>query len=176
MLSNNEQAKMRDVERRLSEMRAHLSRGFPPLDDTDAWCAYLAALKEIQGNASQDLSFVATLMAKPYLVEHYGLTGFDASAKAQGAPGLDIDVHLPDGRRLVAEIKTTTPYGAYDLGAQQNSTFQSDFSKLARAEADVKLFLLTDRKTFALMQKPKYQSQLHGVTVILLTTGEKFPP
>lgn len=175
MLSTHEQEMMKDIERRLSAMRAQLSKETPPIENSAGWYAYLADLKEIQGNASNDVSFVATLLAKQFLGNHYGLTKFDAAEKPQGAPGIDIDVHLPDGKRLVAEIKTTSPYQANDLGAAQKASFEKDFFKLAEARADVKLFLVTDPKTFDLMKRPKYQSMLQEVTVVLLTTGEEFP-
>jgi hypothetical protein len=74
----------------------------------------------------------------------------------------------------VAEIKTTSPYMPNDLGAQQKAMFEKDFTKLANAIADIKLFLVTETKTFELMKKPKYKSQLSGVTVVLLTTNEEF--
>src|SRR5215207_9990923 len=114
MLSVHEQTMMQDIERRLIAMRAHLSEGTPSLEDTAAWFSYLAQLKAIQGNSSNAVSFVATLLAKQYLAQSYGLTQFDAAKKSQNAPGIDIDVILPDSRRLVAEIKTTNPYKPKD--------------------------------------------------------------
>jgi len=38
----------------------------------------------------------------------------------------------------------------------------------------VKLFLVTEVRTFQLMKKPKYRSQLRGVSIVLLTTDEEF--
>jgi hypothetical protein len=174
MLSVQEQSMMEDIERRLIEMQAHLSKETPAWEDTAAWFSFLAKLKAIQGNSSNDVSFVATLMAKQYLAQCYGLISFDAAEKPQGAPGIDIDVQLPDGKRLVAEIKTTSPYMPNDLGAQQKATFEKDFMKLQNAVADIKLFLVTEPRTFELMKRSKYRSMLQGVTVVLLTTNEKF--
>jgi hypothetical protein len=175
MLTSHELDLMKQIENRLARMCDLLSsKEFPSLEDTATWYGYLAEIKAIQGNSSNDVSFVATLMAKQYLAKRYGLQNFDATDKPQGAPGVDIDVQLPDGRRLVAEIKTTTPYMPNDLGAQQKTTFEKDFIKLANATADVKLFLVTEVKTFELMKKHKYRSQLRGVSIVLLTTNEEF--
>jgi hypothetical protein len=174
MLSISEQTVMQDIERRLIEMRAHLLGKMPSLDDTGAWYTYLAKLKAIQGNSSNAVSFVATLLVKQYLEKRYGINDFDAAAKSQNAPGIDIDVLLPDGQRLVAELKTTNPYKPNDFGAQQRKSIKKDFLKLANANADVKLFLVTDPITFGFMKKSKYQSILQGITVVLLTTGEEF--
>ena len=165
---------MKDIERKLDEIRAHLSKDVPELDDSAAWFEYLAKLKSIQGNASNDVSFVATLLAKEYLSQHYGLSDFDAAEKPQGAPGIDIDVRLPDGRRLIAELKTTNPYLENDFGAMQRKTIKKDFAKLSKTEADIKLFLVTDTDTFRFMQKSKYHTTVTGITIVLLTTGEEF--
>lgn len=173
MLTPRERNYVKAIECRLNRMRSFLlDRQLPGHDDPSSWYSYLAALKAIQGNPSNDVSFVATMMAKRYLEDGYQVTGFDAAAKPQGAPGIDIDVQLPDGRRLVAEIKTTSPYKPDDLGAQQKAMLQKDLAKLKEAKADVKLFLLTERRTFDLMKKPKYRLQLGGVQVVLLPLGE----
>jgi hypothetical protein len=174
MLSVHELAMMQDIERRLKATLAHLSRETPALEDTVGWFAYLAELKAIQGNAHNRVSFVATLLAKQYLAQHYGLTGFDAAEKSQNAPGIDIDVRLSDGRRLVAELKTTNAYKPKDFGAQQRKTIRKDFMKLANVKADIKLFLVTEPIAFSFMKKSKYQSLVQGVTVVLFTTGEEF--
>ena len=174
MLSVNELAKMKDIEHRLKAMRSHLSKETPALEDTAAWFSYLAELKTIQGNSSNNMSFIGTLLAKQYLAQNYGLTSFDAAEKSQNAPGIDIDVMLSDGRRLVAELKTTNPYKPKDFGAQQRKTIKKDFLKLANAQADIKLFLVTDPIAFGFMKKSKYQLMVQGVTLVLLTTGEEF--
>jgi hypothetical protein len=77
----------------------------------------LSGIKEIVGNASNDLSLVATLMAKEHLYRMLPMQPFDAALKPQGASGLDIDECTVDGERVVAEIKTTSPYRPNDLGA-----------------------------------------------------------
>lgn len=172
---NHELTKVDDIKHRLDRVRAHLTKNeFPALDDVSAWFSYLAVLKSIQGNFNNDVSFLATLMAKKYLEQKFGLQHFDAAQKPQGAPGLDIDVYLPNGQRIIAEIKTTTPFKSNDLGAQQKAMFTKDFNKLADTDADVKIFFLTERVTFELMKKPKYSSQLVGVVIVLLPDGEEF--
>jgi hypothetical protein len=174
MLTIREHTIMQDIERRLTAVRAHLASATPQLDNTTEWFSYLAELKTIQGNFSNDVSFVATLLAKQYLARCYGLNSFDAAEKSQNATGIDIDVRLLDGRRLVAELKTTDPCKPKDFGAQQRKSIKKDFVKLAKAQAHIKLFLLTDPLAFGFMKKEKYQSMVQGVTVVLLTTGEEF--
>lgn len=175
MLTPHERIMMSELELRLKQAQEFISsKELPSLEDSVAWYSYLAGLKIIQGNTSNDVSFVATLLAKQYLIHRFGKVAFDAAEKPQGAPGFDIDLRLPDGRRLVAEIKSTHPYKANDLGAQQLAMFKKDFYKLAEVHADIKLFFLTEPVTFELMKKPKYRIQLAGVTVVLLPTGTEF--
>lgn len=174
MLSNQEYEMMKDIKRRLDEMHAHLSTEIPPLEDSASWFTYLAKLKEIQGNASNDVSFVGTLLAKEYLEKKYGVRNFDAADKSQNAPGIDIDVTLTNGKCLVAELKTTNPYKEKDFGTSQRKSIKKDFKKLSGAKADIKLFLVTDPGTFEFMKKNKYRSLVTGITIVLLPTGEEF--
>jgi len=117
------------------------------------------------------MSFIAALMAKEYLGTVMSLRPFDIGDKPQGAPGLDLDELTIDGRRVVAEIKTTTPYQGNDLGAAQKAAFEKDFVKLNAASADLKYFFVTDRKTFEIVSR-KYSKRLPGVNVVLLPQGE----
>lgn len=124
----------------------------------------------IQGNTSNDLSFLACLLAKSYLSKRLEISDFDAAAKPQGATGLDIDLITADGRHVIAEIKTTIPYSEAknDLGAQQKASFKKDFDKLNKAQADNKFFFVTDLKTYNIV-KQRYAKFIPGVEIILLT-------
>ncbi len=129
-------------------------------------------MRQIVGNASNDLSFVATLMAKEHLCSVLDMVPFDAAVKPQGAPGLDIDERTRTGERVVAEIKTTVPYLPTDLGAQQKTTFRKDFVKLQLAEASHKFFFLTNRRAYDLVIR-KYTTDLAGVSVVLLPIDDR---
>jgi hypothetical protein len=147
-----------------------------PLPDIEAsddqWFDYLSRLAVILGNTSNHVSYVATLLAKIYLVATVpGFVPFDAAKKAMGAAGLDIDERTRDGRRVIAEIKTTVPYGASDLGSAQRSSFYKDFAKLNREEADHKFFFVTNDRTFSLM-KSKYAEHIPCVRIVLLGKNE----
>ena len=121
---------------------------------------------------SNDLGFFATLMAKQFLSRrHY--VEFDAAAKAQGAPGLDIDTQTRDGRRVIAEIKTTVPYLGTDFGAQQATSIKKDIVKLNSASADYKYFFVTDASAFKALKAKRYLVSTVGIRIVLLTTGEE---
>jgi hypothetical protein len=175
MITKNENDYYKNIYLRINQMKEFLiKKEFPNSYSPQDWYTYLNGLKTIQGNSSNDLGFIATMMAKVYLERKYGVSSFDAASKPQGAPGLDIDLKLSDGRRLIAEIKTTSPYKSNDLGAQQKATFEKDFDKLILNEADIKLFMLTERTSYNLMKSPKYCRLIPGIIVVLLSSSEEF--
>lgn len=168
-LTSNEQIQLAAVDQRLSELRTYLlERQTPGRDGAAAdWFAFLSAMKQITGNASNDLSFVATLMAREYLSSVLDMAPFDAALKPQGAAGLDIDERTQSGERVVAEIKTTVPYLGADLGAAQKASFRKDFAKLRLADAPHKFFFLTNPDAYNAVMR-RYAAEVDGVSVVLL--------
>jgi hypothetical protein len=167
--TSNEQGQLAAVQQRIEDLRVHLSEHPGPQADAPVheWFAFLASIKAIVGNASNDASLLACLMAKHWLCRELPMQPFDVAFKPQGAPGLDIDAKTIDGERVVGEIKTTTPYHGHDLGAAQKLTFVKDFRKLEEAVAVHKFFFVTDEATFDVVQR-RYLDQLPGSTVVLL--------
>lgn len=158
---------------RVSQVRQFLSGNAltePP--DPAQWHSFLSALRKIQGNISNDGSFVATLLARQYLHSKFGID-FDAAEKPQGAPGIDIDVETPEGHRIVAEIKTTVPYKGADFGEQQAASFKKDFAKLVASEAKHKFLFVTDSSAFAALRRDKYTKLMPGVRVVHLASGQE---
>lgn len=131
------------------------------------WYSYIAQIKKILGNFDNDVSFIACLMAKAFLCKNHSFAILDVATKSQSAPGLDIDKVTIDGDRVIAEIKTTVPYGETDLGSQQKETFYKDFEKLQNNAAAYKYFFVTELRTFNIV-KQRYLGRLEGVTVVLL--------
>lgn len=95
MRTPGEEARFRETIARLKGIREFICRTRPANDDVTTWFAYLSALRSLQGNANNDLSFLACLLAKEYLVQHHGDLAFDAAAKCQADWMLvDADVNL----------------------------------------------------------------------------------
>jgi hypothetical protein len=157
----------------LSEIHAKINRlkqdliplNFESMENVDLQ-RIMYQIKGILGNFNNDLSFLACLKAKEFLQDKFTEIKFDAAAKAQGAPGLDIDI-IVEGERLIAEIKTTTPYGENDFGSAQRDAFRKDFSKLKLATAKYKFIFVTERKTFEILSS-KYKSEIAGIELVLL--------
>jgi hypothetical protein len=172
MLTSPEQECCAQIAQRIDRMRALLNgRSLASNMAPAEWYQFLSELRRIQGNSYNDLSFIATLLAKQYLERVFGVS-FDATAKPQGAPGIDIDISTSDGERIIGEIKTTVPYLISDFGAQQATNFKKDFAKLNSEGASYKLLFVTEPSAFYVLQKPKYCSLIPGVQIILLPSGE----
>jgi hypothetical protein len=173
MLTEREQRYCSDIADRVAQVRDFLSANTladPP--DPTQWHSFISALRKIQGNISNDGSFIAALLAKQYLRSKFGIE-FDAAAKPQGAPGIDIDVKSADGHRVVAEIKTTVPYQASDFGAQQAASFKKDFAKLAISDAVHKFLFVTDSVAFEALKRDKYTKLMPGVRIVHLASGRE---
>ena len=173
MLTPKEEVYRLQIFRRIESLGKFLNDHSLRTSDTPAiWYQFMSEFKTIQGNLNNDMSFISTLLAKGYLVERFAVN-FDAAEKLQGAPGIDIDLKTSEGLRIVAEIKTTTPYQATDFGAQQAASFKKDFLKLVAAIADYKFLFVTDRRSFDVLKKSKYTKQISGVIIVLLPQGEE---
>ncbi|MCY0865903.1 MAG: hypothetical protein OWQ57_13210, partial [Sulfobacillus sp.] len=117
-LLDGEDQQLRRIQEKLTLLRQLLqARDLDPENhDPHEWYRIASTIKRALGNFDNDVSFIASLLAKQFLTEHHHIPLLDVSAKAQGAPGLDFDVRSHNGDRIIAELKTTIPYGENDLG------------------------------------------------------------
>lgn len=137
--------------------------------DADELFTHLKSLSSVAGNLNNANSFGGCLLAKHYLQKRFKGIELDVSAKPQGANGPDIDVKTSDGKRILAELKTTVPYqkNKKDFGANQRVSLRKDWAKLRDADADYKFFFLTDSDAFRIVNQ-KYANEVAGIEVILL--------
>ena len=156
---------------RLREFLNSNDLGTPP--DPKQWHSFLTDLRAIVGNISNDGSFVASLLAKAFLEEKFGVS-FDAAEKPQGAPGIDIEIVTDSGESIAAEIKTTVPYQIIDFGSAQITSLKKDFAKLVASEAEHKYMLVTDQSAFEILKKEKYTRFMPGVRVVNLVSLEEY--
>ncbi len=130
---------------------------------------YLTAIKDALGNLNNDLSFVATLLAKNFLVSRFKLGNYDAALKPQGAPGIDIEITSQDGLSLVGEIKTTNPYQP-GFGAAQKASIQKDMQRLNETPADHRFMFVTNHDTFKTLCGNSYKEKYPSVVIVNLLT------
>jgi hypothetical protein len=171
-LSDDERKHSESIHRKLQDLRAFFTdHALDPAANPAEAYHFFAKLKTVLGNLNNDISFVATLMAKEYLSRSFDVAGFDAAAKAQGAPGIDIEFRTHDGKRVAAEIKTTFPYQP-GFGAKQREKISKDIDKLKKSDADVKFLFLTEQLSFESVKKVRAWSGA-GIRVVLLPGGEE---
>lgn len=171
------QGRWPSLRERLSRLRDYLNDSNPDPDtDLRDWFRHLASIRAIQANFSNDLSFIACLLAKQYLGEKFGVEAFDVALTSQGVPGLDIDIWTWNGERIVGEIKTTVPYSKakQNLGAKQQEAFQADFAKLNNAKAEHKFLFVTHPLIYEVLLK-RYAIKIPNVQIILLLPNEGNP-
>lgn len=176
MLTEKEERYCSEISRRFDKLREFLNDNelcSPP--DPLAWHSFIANIRGILGNLSNDGSFIASLLAKEYLFERFGVS-FDAGEKPQGASGIDIQLRTDAGESIAAEIKTTVPYQVSDFGSAQITALKNDFAKLVASGADYKFMFVTDTSAFRILQKPKYTKHMPGVHIVHLGTGEEYAP
>jgi hypothetical protein len=145
----------------------------PDPADARGWFDYLTSLKDTLGILNNSIGFVATLLARAYLESRFDLERFDASEKAQEAPGPGIAVRTKDGKLVRCEIKTTRPYQG-GFGFRQKAEIKKDLKKLGEATADHKLMLVTDAEAFSTLCKPYYASHAQDTDIVNLLTRETF--
>jgi hypothetical protein len=137
------------------------------------WFDFVTQIKNILGNINNDLGFLATLLAKDYLLKRFGVNSFDAAVKAQGAPGPDIEVTTSKGEVIRCELKTTHPYQP-GFGAAQKTEILKDLRKLSACSATYKFMMVTDTDAFIALCKKSYASLAQGIEIVNLLTGESF--
>jgi hypothetical protein len=169
-----EEKALSDIAKKIAELRMFLGKYELPADTSrlEGWYHFLNVTRSILGNFNNDVSTIATLLAKRYLMNRFPGLEFDACAKRQGASGLDVNVVSENGQRIIAEIKTVDPYNPTDFGAAQRDAFLKDFAKLANTVADHKYLFLTEPRAFEVIQN-KYLQRLASVTVVCLADGKE---
>jgi hypothetical protein len=173
-LSYKEQKYVDKIAAALDELQTYLSKhGSSKRWNQSKWFLHLAKIKSIQGNFNLNLHFLACVLAKRFLNNsHCFNKSLDVGNKPQGAAGVDILVTTANREKIAAEVKTTTPYGKSDFGAQQKESFLKDFKKLKKAKADFKYLFVTDPKAYEFVIR-RYTPKLAGVTIVCLSTDKK---
>ncbi len=148
------------------------------LQTMPGWFNFLSRFKDIFGTMNNDIAFVATLLAKNFLITTHGLrdNAFDASLKHQNANGLDIAIALPNGARVICEIKTTVPLrNPTRLGRAQTTAIEHDLERLADESAAHKYMMVTNHDAFTILGSPVWHGRTVGITLVDLLTGETHP-
>jgi hypothetical protein len=171
-LSERETQALGTISQKTRALGDYLSSAPAQPNDPAALFTYLTGAKTILGNLNNDLSLLATMMAKRYLRERFEIE-FDSTRKPQGAPGIDIDINSPIHGRIVAEIKTTKPYQP-GFGANQKIEILKDFGRLANTVAKHRFMFVTDSETFETLCGAKFSSRVPGVEIVNVISRQRY--
>jgi hypothetical protein len=173
-LSHRELADCERILKKIEALRVFLSENslVDPMVELK-WLTYLIQLREVLGNISNDIGFLATLLVKKYLERRFGIRNFDASAKPQGAAGIDIEATADDGTTIAGELKTTKPVQP-GFGAQQRTMILKDLARLSTSSADYRFMFVTDPETYRTLSGRSFAARAPGVELVNLVTGETF--
>ena len=172
-LIKNERLELISSLKKIDDLKEFLYSNNLDKDDIDI-CKlykYFNKIKDILGNFNTDISYVSCLMAKDYLSSQFDLNNFDVSEKSQSASGIDIVVYTKDSQKIIAEIKTTSPYKITDFGANQIYSLRTDFDKLKNTKADFKFMFVTNQAAYNVLNK-KYIKELDSIYLVLLEKKE----
>ena len=173
MIEENEIRYLKAVQNKDRRLRDFLnSQPFPNTPSSETLFQYLTEIKSILGNHHNDISFVASLLAKDFLTERFEGLRWDAAEKAQGAAGLDIDLGWND-LRIIGEIKTTVPYQK-GFGAQQKAAIKKDLKKLRENEAAHKFMMVTSDEAYETLKGEKFRPLLDKIEVVNLIQPDSF--
>lgn len=151
--SERDRAALEGIAEKLTRVAAVLAASPRPDAASPAglWLEALTQLKAVVGNNSDDLAFIGRLLAKEYLRRLFSIEDYDAASKPRNTRGLPLDVQTTSGERVIAEIKTTTPFYESNLGEKQREVFDRDFGRLNATAADHKFFFITDPRLYEIV-------------------------
>lgn len=123
-------------------------------------------VKDLLGNLSSIINFLALQKAKLFLEKNFNQELPGVLLKDINTPGWKINCILNDGKRIVAEAKTTTPTGR-SFGSKQREEISKVLDKLKSADADYKYLFVTNEETARILHI-EYSMELVGITVEII--------
>lgn len=125
------------------------------------------AIKNILGNVNTSINFLSCLQAKLFLEKQFTISLPEITEKTVNSPRLKIDFIFPDKKRLIADVKTTSPVYNNDFGAKQKEEIQKILNKLRSENAVYKYLFVINAETLKILHS-QYTNELAGISVQLL--------
>ncbi|SEP84808.1 hypothetical protein SAMN04487977_101601 [Treponema bryantii] len=123
-------------------------------------------IKDLLGNLNAGVNFLILQKAKIFLEKEFKHPVPDVLLKNVTSQGFKIDYRLDNGKRIIAEAKTTTPTGR-DFGAKQRDEIVKVLNKLKSVYADYKYLFVTNVDTANILHI-QYSMDLVGIIVEVL--------
>ena len=167
-MNKKEQDDFIEISKRLIKVRDYLNNSYSSysISDLDDMLEDFINVKDLLGNLGSVINFLTLQKAKLFLEKKFNQNIPDILLKDVNTPGMKINFSLNNGKRVIAEAKTTTPIGQ-TFGSKQREEISKVLDKLICSEADYKYLFVTNEDTARILHI-EYSKELVGVTVELI--------
>ncbi len=167
-MNQKEQADFNEISNRINKVKVYLNdrNTSYSISELGNMIEDFISVKDTLGNLGSVINFLTLQKAKIFLEKKFNQRVPDVLLKDVNTPGWKINYILSDGKRIVAEAKTTTPNGR-TFGSKQREEISKVLDKLKSVEADYKYLFITNEETAKLLHI-EYSMELVGITVELI--------
>ena len=167
-MNQKEQADFNEISNRINKVKEYLNNRNTSysISDIGDIIEDLITIKDSLGNLGSIINFLALQKAKLFLEKKFNQELPGILLKDINTPGWKINFILRDGKRIVAEAKTTTPNGK-TLGSKQREEISKVLDKLKSIDADYKYLFVTNEETARILHI-EYSMELEGISVEII--------
>ena len=167
-MNQKEQADFYEISNRINKVKEYLNdrNTSYSISELGNMIEDFINVKDTLGNLGSVINFLTLQKAKIYLEKKFNQSVPDVLLKDVNTPSMKIDFILNNGKRVIAEAKTTTPTGK-TFGAKQREEISKVLNKLKSKEAEYKYLFVTNEDTSRILHI-EYSMELIGITVELI--------
>ena len=167
-MNQKEQADFNEISNRLNKVKDYLNdrNTSYSISDLSDMIEDFITVKDSFGNLGSIINFLTLQKAKLFLEKKFNQELPGVLLKDINTPGWKINCILNDGKRIVAEAKTTTPTGR-SFGSKQREEISKVLDKLKSVDAGYKYLFVTNEDTARILHI-EYSMELVGITVEII--------
>lgn len=167
-MNQKEQADFNEISNRINNVKNYLNKRNTSysISDLDEMIEDFVKVKDMLGSFGSVINFLTLQKAKLFLEKKFNQSVPDVLLKDVNTPGIKIDFILNNGKRVIAEAKTTTPTGR-SFGTKQREEISKVLNKLKSVEAEYKFLFVTNEDTAKILGI-EYSIDLVGISVELI--------
>lgn len=167
-MNQKEQADFNEISNRINKVKDYLNdrNTSYSISELGNMIEDFISVKDTLGNLGSVINFLTLQKAKIFLEKKFNQRVPDVLLKDVNTPGIKIDFILNNGKRIIAEAKTTTPTSK-TFGSHQKDEITKVLNKLKSIDADYKYLFVTNTETANILHI-QYSMDLVGITVEVL--------
>lgn len=167
-MNQKEQADFNEISNRINKVKDYLNdrNTSYSISELGNMIEDFITVKDSLGNLGSIINFLTLQKAKLFLEKKFNQELPGVLLKDINTPGIKIDFILNNGKRIIAEAKTTTPTGR-SFGSKQREEISKILDKLKSVDADYKYLFVTNEETARILHI-EYSMELVGITVEII--------